>query len=199
MSLLDSLFGIHKVYQDGVEAVTRKALDFVGGFIVTDDPATGRTKISVAALAGFAYFNAWATGTYPIWAATTWTPVHTVVTLVDGLNDRVTRSDSDFTFEDAGKYRVEVIAYFINSLANIMLAFRFRNVAGGVTAAMGVGHSQVSNVPAQVRICWVIDVAAGQTLQLQYARGSGSHATNAGGTIDSETIRTFHLSIARIR
>lgn len=145
-----------------------------------------------------AYFSAWATGTYPIWAATSWSAIHNVVTMIDGVSAGITRSNSDFTFEDAGKYRIELTAYFHNNLANQVLAFRLRDVAGAATKQMGVGHSQVANILAQVHLSWVIDISAGQTLQMQYVRGSGTHGTAAAGSIDSETVRTFHLNMSRV-
>jgi hypothetical protein len=48
MSLLDSLFGGVRVFVSGVELVTRKSLDFVGGLTVVDNPTTGRTEVSLA-------------------------------------------------------------------------------------------------------------------------------------------------------
>lgn len=48
MSLLDSLLGFQRVFRDGVEIVRRRALDFVGdGWIVQDNPVTGRTEAAV--------------------------------------------------------------------------------------------------------------------------------------------------------
>lgn len=48
-TFLDGLFGIRGVFRAGVEAITRKAIDFVGdGWTLTDNPTTGRTEISFA-------------------------------------------------------------------------------------------------------------------------------------------------------
>lgn len=46
MSLLD-LLGITRIYKDGVEALTRKAINFTGSVTVTDDPINGRTNVAI--------------------------------------------------------------------------------------------------------------------------------------------------------
>lgn len=48
MSLLDSLFGIQRIFVNGVETVTRKGLNFVGAYTYSDDPSTGRTNLVAA-------------------------------------------------------------------------------------------------------------------------------------------------------
>lgn len=57
MSLLDSLLGFQRVFRDGVEIVRRRALDFVGdGWVIADNPSTGRTEaaVNVEAIAALA-------------------------------------------------------------------------------------------------------------------------------------------------
>lgn len=48
MSLLDSLFGIQRIFLNGVELVTRKSVNFSGAVNAVDNPALGRTDITVA-------------------------------------------------------------------------------------------------------------------------------------------------------
>lgn len=47
MSLLDSLFGIQRVFGNGVEAISRKAIDFVGDVEISDDSVNGRTRVLI--------------------------------------------------------------------------------------------------------------------------------------------------------
>jgi hypothetical protein len=50
MSMLDSLFGVQRVFVNGVELVTRKAVNLIGGvgqISGLDDPVEGRSDITV--------------------------------------------------------------------------------------------------------------------------------------------------------
>lgn len=46
MSMLDIL-GITRIYHAGVEALTRKGINFLGSVTVEDDPVNGRTNVTI--------------------------------------------------------------------------------------------------------------------------------------------------------
>lgn len=59
MSFLDALMGIRSLFNNGVELITRKALDFKGDFALVDNPVTGRTEITVNAVPGLTWQGDW--------------------------------------------------------------------------------------------------------------------------------------------
>lgn len=124
------------------------------------------------------------------WSSTTWTGIHNVLTFVDVDQVGITRSNSDFTIDDAGDYIVDVKAGVFKS--GVPAHCGFRVLVNGTMVGM---HAPAVNNSSQLGSAMLhkrISCAASDVVTLEYC------VTAAFGAFGSATLDTIAARIANV-
>lgn len=118
--------------------------------------------------------------------------------IVDSVQNRITRSGSDFTFENAGVYSWASWAGFVNGTTGKEFGMRLRDVAGAATKVNSGVFANANTVVAN-NMRGIFSATAGQVLQLQYITGAGGTVTAySTSTLDGESLRHMQIAIERV-
>lgn len=128
------------------------------------------------------------------YASTTWASITGVLTLSDVANQGISRSSSDYTFTEAGKYLFNCSLNFTGNTA--VFGFRLRDVGGAVTHWTGWSNT-IANTTNLYAGGGIITPTAGQTLRLQYAV-SAAGANLPAQTVDSQLLHLANIWFFRI-
>lgn len=133
------------------------------------------------------------------WGSATWTAALAVpAAWTDTDQTGISRSGSDFTFTEAGKYCIVGTANYAHLTGTKFFQMRFRDTGAGSTIISFATAANGGNLGSLV-LCGNLDATAGQVLQLQYVTTDALNTAAWGPqTNDGEITRTMYLGIHRI-
>lgn len=129
-------------------------------------------------------------------SSTTWAGIDAIIDLVDEVTHaEIARSTDSFTFSRAGTYRIDYSMNYATSSGGFV-GLRLRRTSGTpATLLKRVVYQQDSADYNTADLRGIFTVSAGDVLQLQYCRSSGTGAAFGAVTVDGEAMSLARLTI----